>query len=34
MVAAKTKGVVSESEGEGRDRHVVIKPEIKEKKEN
>ena len=33
MVAAKTKGVVSESEGEGRDRHVVIKPEVKEKKE-
>lgn len=32
MVAAKTKGVMSESEGEGRDRQVVIKLEVKEKK--
>lgn len=33
MVAAKTKGVVSQSEGEGRYRHVVIKKlEVKEKK--
>ena len=32
MVVVKTKGVISESEGEGRDRHVVIKPEVKEKK--
>lgn len=29
MVIAETKGVESESVGEGRDRHLVIRPEIK-----